>query len=131
MRDGPSSHLRPIRSQGAEAMSEAIAAEVRTTCRHAAEPIHPGETVKSQIRRAWDALQRPPARSQPGPRAAMPKKPASLCFCLTLEFLQVTLADAAVEVVRVPDEEHLPADEVLRDSSGRTQGASGRKPTMA
>lgn len=60
MSDKSSSHLRLIWSQGAKEMSEAIAAEVRTICRHAAEPIYPGETVKQQIRRAWDALQRPP-----------------------------------------------------------------------
>ena len=60
MRDKSSSHLRLIWSQGAKDMSEAIAAEIRTICRHAAEPIHPGETVKHQIRRAWEALQRPP-----------------------------------------------------------------------
>ena len=53
-------HLHLIWSQGAKEMSEAIAAEVRTICRHAAEPIHPGDTVKQQIRRAWEALQRPP-----------------------------------------------------------------------
>ena len=60
MPDKSSSHLRLIWSQGAKDMSEAIAAEIRTICRHAAEPIHPGETVKHQIRRAWEALQRPP-----------------------------------------------------------------------
>ena len=60
MRDKSSSHLRLIWSQGAKDMSEAIAAEIRTICRHAAEPIHPGDTVKEQIRRAWEALQKPP-----------------------------------------------------------------------
>ncbi len=60
MRDKSSSHLRLIWSQGAKAMSEAIAAEVRTICRHAAEPIQPGESIKQQLRRAWDNLQRPP-----------------------------------------------------------------------
>lgn len=60
MSDKSSSHLRLIWSQGAREMSEAIAAEIRTICRHAAEPVEPGDTVKQQIRRAWEALQRPP-----------------------------------------------------------------------
>ena len=60
MRDNPSFRPRVIWSKGAKDMSEAIAAEARTICRHAAEPLHPGDTVKNQIRRAWEALQRPP-----------------------------------------------------------------------
>ena len=59
MPDKSSSHLRLIWSQGAKDMSEAIAAEIRTICRHASEPIRAGETVKEQIRRAWTALDRP------------------------------------------------------------------------
>ena len=59
MPDKSSSHLRLIWSQGAKDMSEAIAAEIRTICRHASEPIRAGETVKEQIRRAWMALDRP------------------------------------------------------------------------
>ena len=59
MRDNQSVELRVIWSKGAKDMSEAIAAEVRTICRHAAEPVEPGDTVKQQIRRAWEALQRP------------------------------------------------------------------------
>lgn len=58
MRDKPSFHL--IWSQGAKAMSEAIGIEIRTICRRAAEPVAPGESVKAQLRRAWDNLQRPP-----------------------------------------------------------------------
>ncbi len=59
MPDKSSSHLRLIWSEGAKAMSELIAAEIRTICRHASEPIRPGDTVKEQIRRAWMALDRP------------------------------------------------------------------------
>ena len=58
MRDKSSFHL--IWSQGAQAMSEAIRIEIRTICRRAAEPVVPGESVKTQLRRAWAALDRPP-----------------------------------------------------------------------
>lgn len=59
MRDRLSGTLNLVWSQGRD-MSEAIALEVRTICRRAAEPIRPGEGVKTQIRRAWENLGRPP-----------------------------------------------------------------------
>ncbi|MCW6512621.1 hypothetical protein [Lichenifustis flavocetrariae] len=59
MRDRLSGKLRLVWSQGKD-MSEAIAFEVKTICRRAAEPIQPGEGVKTQLRRAWENLGRPP-----------------------------------------------------------------------
>ncbi|UDL95477.1 hypothetical protein LGH83_04450 [Lichenihabitans sp. PAMC28606] len=41
-------------------MSEAIAFEIQTICRRAAEPVAPGESIKAQLRRAWVNLGRPP-----------------------------------------------------------------------
>ena len=38
----------------------AIALEMRRLAREAAVPVHPGETIKAQQRRGWEALKRPP-----------------------------------------------------------------------
>jgi hypothetical protein len=59
MRDKPS-FLHLIWTQGSAAMNEAIALEVKTICRRAAEPVLPGESITAQLRRAWDNLGRPP-----------------------------------------------------------------------
>ncbi len=58
MRDKSSFHI--VWSKGAKAMSEVIGLEVRTICRRAAEPVRPGESIKTQLRRAWSNLERPP-----------------------------------------------------------------------
>lgn len=38
----------------------AIAAEMQRIVLRAAEPVKPGDTVKGQMRRSWEALKRPP-----------------------------------------------------------------------
>lgn len=42
-----------------EDMSASIASEARRLVMSAAEPVSPGETVKAQMRRAWERLGRP------------------------------------------------------------------------
>lgn len=43
-----------------ELVVTALALEMRRIVQHAASPVQPGETIKAQQRRAWEALKRPP-----------------------------------------------------------------------
>ena len=45
---------------GDEAMSAAIADELHAITKAAAQPVRPGESIKSQMNRAWANLGRPP-----------------------------------------------------------------------